>query len=338
MMVMTHYARGCGSVMSADGKPAEKPIPEDPSQSRHDKEKPYYFKRSRATVALAGVAGAAIALAFWLYPSRPPVYRPSPLTYNVTLTTGQTIQSMNVDVTPSPFGEFIHVSVSLLGPARTVTPGPTTQVLIDLPHGVRAVDCTHNQAGDIALPMCFYSKTSSFTTVDVISNEQQAPAPLSDEWTAVLSLTLQGQDLAWAQNGLDLEAQLPVLDVQTERPLSLTPPKPGHPIAPRFQAYSGNPVVRIAYQVPGGASYDWTGGPPPISTGDPSGRAEWDEPLMALSSPVALSAVDNRTASMDSIWTLIAGTLLGIAGGAAVGAVQELTHRREEPVERSAPG
>ena len=92
------------------------------------------------------------------------------------------------------------------------------------------------------------------------------------------------------------------------------------------------------YRVPDALSYDWTGGPEPSFVsgarlalgGSTLGYVEWFEPLKFLSAPIAVSGIDSSTGGLDSLRTLIAGTLLGVAGGALVGAIQEFTHRKED--------
>lgn len=144
---------------------------------------------------------------------------------------------------------------------------------------------------------------------------------------SVTKLIVDAPVLAWDANGLDVEAELPEVEVDYTNP----------------RQPQNNPEVGISYTLPPG--YDWTTPEPYYSPesyilGDPSGATEaliWRETANDLENPVPISGTDNSTASGDSFRTFISGALLGIAGGALVGAIQEATHtkrraKKPEPI------
>jgi len=84
--------------------------------------------------------------------------------------------------------------------------------------------------------------------------------------------------------------------------------------------YTRDEVPRtIALRIPGAAKYAWTSGPSPSING---GYASWLFTTPAGASTVT-SGVSLAVQDTDSKLIFLAGALLGIAGGALVGAIQE---------------
>lgn len=79
------------------------------------------------------------------------------------------------------------------------------------------------------------------------------------------------------------------------------------------------PEVSISIAVPNGSRYAWTSGPLPHITGE---TAHWLF-TSRLASAVEVNGVSVAAESADTRKTFISGALLGVAGGALVGAVQE---------------
>jgi hypothetical protein len=52
-------------------------------------------------------------------------------------------------------------------------------------------------------------------------------------------------------------------------------------------------------------------------------EASWNLPVTELSNPTPVSGQDNSAIAWDNIRIFVAGALVGIAGGAFVGAIQE---------------
>jgi hypothetical protein len=194
---------------------------------------------------------------------------------------------------------------------------------MSLPAGVIPESCHRSYGDAVATPppgQCAYTSNKYHGGFLVlIANAKEDLSGPGRYWYVILNLRLKGQE-PWNTNGLTVEAQLPVLKVFTTpgigaiaNPLSLT----------------DNPTTSVSYRVPDAISYDWSGGPPPNSVST-SAVAEWDEPLQSLSVPIAVGGTNSSSASLDSLRTFAAGTLLGVAGGALVGAIQEFTHRKTE--------
>jgi hypothetical protein len=152
----------------------------------------------------------------------------------------------------------------------------------------------------------------------------------NDSWDIGFSFTIRAPELAWNANGVSLEAQLPVVAITQDKFLNVGQPNERIASIPA----AGNTNVSILYGVPDATAYDWTGGPAPYSVAPASSislepGATWNEHLNALNEPTPVSATNNSAVSLDSLRTFIAGALVGVAGGALVGAIQEATNRPE---------
>jgi hypothetical protein len=96
-------------------------------------------------------------------------------------------------------------------------------------------------------------------------------------------------------------------------------------------------AVEVHYTIPHASSYDWTTGPRPVSTtGD---RLTWYLSMQSQSSvvgslyqSVASSAggVDQSALQHQQILIFLAGALIGLAGGALIGSLQEFLDARAE--------
>jgi hypothetical protein len=105
-------------------------------------------------------------------------------------------------------------------------------------------------------------------------------------------------------NGVTAEATFPELAVE---PLSGDP---------------GQEWLFIEYRnIPSASSYDWSADPPQTLG---TSRAGWQEPIVVGTtySRIAIGT-DHAAQQRDSDFTLIAGILFGIGGGALVAAIQE---------------
>lgn len=287
--------------------------------------RPYYFKRSNATQWLLAVFLLAMIGAFLLYPSRAPIYRPPPLSMQILLLNATAVSEVTYNVSPASPNAFAMTLQFHFSRARssTTSPRPAAEMRMSLPTGVIPESCHHANGDEMAPPppgQCAYTsnKYQGGSLVLVANAKEDLPSP-GRYWTDILNLRLKSQG-PWNTNGLTVEAQLPVLKVYTTLNGVSTPtPLP----------LNDNPITYVSYRVPDAISYDWSGGPPPNSVSNSDG-AEWDEPLQSLSVPIAVGGTNSSSASLDSLRTLAAGTLLGVAGGALVGAIQEFTHRKSE--------
>jgi hypothetical protein len=206
-------------------------------------------------------------------------------------------------------------------PAKIVTPPSAT---IDIPtpvyikpdcgHAVHVVDCTFQPGTPTTLPQL--TARAIFGAAQQFNGRRVWP----DDGIVI---PFAGPWLPLEANGLDVEGQLPVVSIG---PLS-------EPSGSNSQSSaSSNLKVEIRYYIPDLTGYDWTGGPEAFPV--PSGRnypasVEWIEPLSTLSAPVAVTGTNHSAAEWDSFRTFVVGILVGVAGGALIGAIQEFTHRKD---------
>lgn len=133
----------------------------------------------------------------------------------------------------------------------------------------------------------------------VLSATTPAP-PVTASW----KFEVHDTAFAWAANGLNAEASLPVVNFLNNGNV-------------------GYGDVTVTYRIPGGSRYDWNDGPDPD-------KLTWSEPVSAATTAIEVAGINNGAASGDTRDVLIVGILLGTAGGALVGAIQEFAHARSE--------
>lgn len=266
----------------------------------------FYVKRHRAAVLLFIVFVIMLASAFLIYPNRGPVYRPQPFNVEIDATG---VASINIIVSGAA-----HKYSLVIAPYYLPASSPSITFYVDLPYGVTPTDC--------GKPNC------SVETFDDVPGMGASNVVEANQASLSLSLNVENPAFAWKSNGLDLEGQLPQVQVDP------APHSKGQPV---------NPNVTIYYVIPNGNSYDWTGGPEPAYEplgwehiyGPPGASFEpsevWYQSVDSLASPIPISGNDNSAANSDNLRIFVAGALLGIAGGALVGAIQEFTHKEEQP-------
>ena len=116
----------------------------------------------------------------------------------------------------------------------------------------------------------------------------------------------------FADNGLNMEGQLPLMKASIDDPSTgLAQP-------------SQVPVVSFSYPIPAASSFDWVGGPTPLTLSGQ--RAGWTESSSATAQDIPIAAIDRAAETADSNRTFVAGLLFGIAGGAGIAGLQELLH------------
>jgi hypothetical protein len=130
------------------------------------------------------------------------------------------------------------------------------------------------------------------------------------------SVVVGGREVGYDSNGTTAYAQLPLVQV----PLGSEPA-------------AETPSVSVTYEIPNAKSYDWNTGPQPQTVG--TGSITWSLLTATTgagfqSDPVAVGGVDNAAQQRQSLMTFVAGTLLGIAGGALIGALQEAIDVRKD--------
>jgi hypothetical protein len=291
------------------------------------RDRPFYFKRYKAGPLLLALFIIMLACAFLLYPRRSAVYRPgSPFVHIYTTGTVESLDtSLNLAVSRSGavYGSDLSIGLKVSMPTKIVT-RPISIIDIPLPAGIMPENCGQALGG-----VCTFH--SGLLTAKAIFLPER-PFNGRRVWFGSTDILFAGLLLPWKTNGLEVEGQLPVISIG---PLSELPGFKRQPWAP------SNPNVTINYYVPDPTSYDWAGGPAPFvvpsrpckdCTGGRSypGYVEWIAPLSMLSAPVPVSGTNNSAAEWDSFRTFAAGALVGVAGGALVGAIQESTHRKDK--------
>jgi hypothetical protein len=260
-----------------------------------------------------------IVVAVLLYPRRPAVLRPGPLTIFVKLGEADAQTSVNTVqmwVRPTKDAGVFDVTFAVVyhGTKEAVRMHPIAGITMLLPPGTVAKSCTHtNRTGQ----RCFEHPLGAASYVTDVTN---ATADGLNVWSANLTFTIRSAALTWNANGLTVEAQLPIV-----KGLSY------HGSVPRA-GLNGDMSVTVNYLVPDAGNYDWTGGPPPLEVSSLLG-ATWVQPLRTLSQPIAVSGTNGSSAGEDTVRTLAAGTFLGIAGAAFVAALQEIFAYRRERIQ-----
>jgi hypothetical protein len=296
-----------------------------------------------------------LSLAVWLYPTPSEVVRPRPLSLQLSAFFPVTLATDYVQVVPDSTGystgglagqsevdiDVVPMSADIdtvtvtwtylpgICSPTTATPGCAnpgqeldSQMLLTLPPGAVPVAC-HNCSVTSATeldgtdPRCPYegtlgrlpcggqaaiqAQTSTTTSIqptlpDVNDAGPRELSHVRARWV----MRVRASSLAWDENGVTAESTLPALSFQDVGDV-------------------GYGSLEAHYDVPGGSSYNWTDGPPP------SGLT-WSESIDSATVPVDVTGSDDAVSQRDTLDTLICGALLGIAGGALVGALQELLH------------
>jgi hypothetical protein len=283
------------------------------------RDRPFYFKRHKAGALLLALFIVTLVGAFLLYPRRSAVHQPGTPFLNIN-TTG-TVESLYTSLqSPAPgsraadsFALSIDLEVSM--PAKMVTP-PRSTIDIPLPVYIKpdcgqalgVVACTFQPGTPTTFPRL--TAQAIFGAAQQVNGRRVWP-------NDGIVIPFAGPWLPLEANGLDVEGQLPVV--------SIGPPSEPPGSNSQSSASSNLKVVIVDY-VPDVTGYDWTGGPEPLPV--PSGRnypasVEWIEPLSALSAPVAVTGTNHSAAEWDSFRMFMVGILVGVAGGALVGAIQE---------------
>lgn len=179
---------------------------------------------------------------------------------------------------------------------------------VSLPHGATILHCQRcTIVGDqVELPERDSPPvvaTPGLPDASVYANSTNPPAP---PVTATWTFEVHDTTFAWAANGLTAEASLPVVNFQNN-------------------GNTGYGAVDVTYRIPGGAGYDWNNGPGPD-------HLTWSEPVGSATTAIQVAGNNNNAARRDTLDVLIVGILLGTAGGALVGSIQELAHAELEGV------
>jgi hypothetical protein len=280
------------------------PKPTPPTGKQSDAE--IYVKRHRGIVALLVIFVIITAAAFIIYPRRQAVYRPQYSTMSVESTAKITDLSFAV-ARHSANQLHLEMEVWTDAPTRPLT-SVAAEIRLQLPAPLAPGSCKPPQCSSGKSTQSYYPGPPYYVTY-VTNSFKKTSAGWYWTDTFLVNAPLFGFD----ENGLDVEANLPEVQVLRLR-----------------NQPADNPSVDIVYflQDP---HYDWNGGPSPSDiTRDTihpqlGWLVDWDLTANQLSNPVSVSGTDNSNAAQDNFRTFASGALLGIAGGALIGAVQEAT-------------
>jgi hypothetical protein len=297
-------------------------------------------KRFGTAVVLIVVFLVLLALSAWLYPRRGVVNRPAPFALTMISAAGPNVGAFDiipltvvanqaytnpseVNVVVAPVGRdlyAVHIkwtySPALCSDgqdrveAEGMGCGPTSppyevagsEVSVSLPVGATISHCHSCQSGSqpsLAERDSTIRPNPGLPDASVLTTTTPA-FPVTASW----NFEIHDTAFAWAANGVTAEASLPVINFQNN-------------------GNTGYGNVTVTYRIPGGNNYDWNDGPDPD-------HLSWTEPVGAVSTAVQVSGTNNSAANSDTRNALIVGILLGTAGGALVGAIQELAHAESD--------
>jgi len=179
-------------------------------------------------------------------------------------------------------------------------PQPLIEAALTVPPGTRVLSCGHPNR-------CTGGPSDSSGTLVALGFSKGSA-----------SVVVGGREVGYSSNETTAYAQLPLVQVPAGNDVTAV-----------------LPFVRVTYEIPNANSYDWNTGPQPETVG--TGSIAWNLTLSAAggtelqSDPVAVGGVDEAAQQGQALMTFVAGSLLGIAGGALIGAFQEAIHvRRHE--------
>jgi hypothetical protein len=130
------------------------------------------------------------------------------------------------------------------------------------------------------------------------------------ETSGIVEFRITAEHFAWDSNGVMIEAEL------AQVVFVLTGANPASSPSDLYVEYGINP-----------SGYEFTGGPSPSYIRDYPVAIGWREDLNSGAYVASVTAINPTVQQNDSTMTFVAGALVGVAGGALIGAVQELFHR-----------
>jgi hypothetical protein len=282
-------------VPSAQATTPEGPPPEpsDGSRASSTPAKRTRWLRSLTPLILAGL-GAALLIAGWLlYPSVS--QSPAPAYSELVLTSAVPVNYISYEVYQShPNTAVMRISVVL--PPHQSAGAATLEV--EPPIGTMFVDCPP--------PACHILREGGETSSSWIEHlvfTRIGSAPLN----ASAHFRVKASSFGVAANGVTATASIP--DVTYSSP------------AGRTEA-----ALIAGYNIPSASSYDWSAFP---TFRVDHFAAYWQEPMPQGETSARAAVGINHAAQSDlDTRSLLAGTLIGIAGGAIIAAVQEALHAR----------
>jgi hypothetical protein len=278
----------------ADAKPSEHPVPgtrDVSSAGNHPRR-----KRPLIPLILAIIGLALLPLAAWLLPGTDQQLAPQQAF--VSITSDVPIQTALYQVD----NEGPSLSLLIINLQASVYPDPADdhmELKVLLPPGSQFKPCSPNS-------QCVGNPI-------LLADPSQGPG-VQATWQnlgfnhpyeyAEAQITVQGQDFGYATNRTEESVSLPELYINhgsDNFPLSIT--------------YWGLPSPQ---------KYDWSSRPPSEET---RSYSTWTEEVAdGYQSPEMAVGVDHSAQDQESTDTFLAGAIVGVAGAALIGALQEFLH------------
>jgi hypothetical protein len=110
---------------------------------------------------------------------------------------------------------------------------------------------------------------------------------------------------------------------------------------PRLSRSSLFNVFTYETTLAGGSGYNWLSGPEPQCQATNNTCIWFEEPtnppgtLLYYTPPTTATGLNHSAQDSETLRTFLSGALVGIAGGAFVGAIQEALHERQETKQRT---
>lgn len=268
-------------------------------------------RRQWATILLAIIGTGFVIGAIFLYPNPTAVYRPP--FYIAEIELSQSASRVEISVTHSSTNQHDYIfaaaatavyrfSAPTSGSTGTTSKtGDNNHLLLYLPPGVSPTSCRH--------PSCIIE------TRKITAGPFRSVIVLNPAWRTRhkirFSVTLGATHFAWDENGVEIEAQLPSVAL--------------------LSTNSASTLLLVDYHMPDAQSYDWTNGPTDLKStwlvanafSQSATPTTGIESSLPASGPGSSSGVNGTAMRSDSVKTFAAGALLGLAGAALIGAIQE---------------
>jgi hypothetical protein len=252
-------------------------------------------------VVLASLSVLLGIVALLLYPATAQLPAPSYTTMEFQARFG--IDALNYRVVQvHPKLAEIKIAVLLITTPITVPPALTATLTVYPPQGDAFQPCPHAS--------CSPGQNGNYVWHQRLTfrpgvGPGEVPDTTAPGTYAFLNLFVKAPDFGVIANGVNAAAALPKLYYN----------------APDL------PNLVTQYHIGSANLYDWSSVPPAYANGT---KALWlESPSSGLISPVVATGVNHASSGRNTTLTFIAGTLLGLAGGAMLSAVSEALHARD---------
>jgi len=267
-------------------------------QSRRDHLSKYgkYTKYS-TPAALTFIGLAFLAAALWLLPA--PGQTPNPASTIVYVDTKIPVNYFKYQVNVKGPGEY-SINVLLLTSPASVAAGSTATVDIFIPKGLQFGDCARLGFADCQRR----PETGGMGGLPGVAGEWTIKPSATTGGAYDLSVSVSGNNFGYTND--DVQESVAMPDV----------------VFSNTQVNCELDIVYVA--LPDSQSYDWSSFPTALNT---TSFASWIEQVSNGIAPARIVVGINHAAQeRNDRYTFIAGAFVGVAGGALIGALQELMH------------